>query len=103
MIWLAIVSLVAGGLLARHFKIIVLVPATLVIVAIAIAVGELRTTDIWSIALIIAIPSVGIQVGYFFGVLIQYGLSALMARGPSPSSEKRTGRTPWVSRTPISR
>jgi hypothetical protein len=103
MIWLSIVSLVAGGLLARHFKIIVLAPATFVIVAIAIAAGELQTTDVWSILFTVVIVSVGIQIGYFLGILIQYGLSALLARRSSPSSDKRTERPSWISRTPISR
>jgi hypothetical protein len=102
MIWLSTVSLVAGGLLATHFKIIVLAPATFVIMVIAIAVGELQTTDIRSIILTIAIASVGVQIGYFFGTLIQYGLSALLLRGSSSSSDKRTGRPPSISRTPIS-
>jgi hypothetical protein len=102
MIWLSTVSLVAGGLLARHFKIIVLAPATFVIVVIAVAVGELQTTSVRSIIFAIAIASVGVQIGYFFGILIQYGLSALLLRGSSRSSDKRTGRNPSISRTPIS-
>jgi hypothetical protein len=101
MIWLSAVSLVAGGLLARHFKIVVLVPATFVIVAIAI--GELRTTGIWSILITIAVVSVGTQIGYFFGILIQYGLSALVMRRSPPSSDKRAERSRWIFRMPISR
>jgi hypothetical protein len=103
MIWLSIVSLVAGGLLARHFKIIILAPATFVIAAIAIAAGELQAAGIWSIVFTFVIVSVGIQIGYLLGMLIQYGLNALLARRASPSSDTRTERPPWISRTPISR
>ena len=103
MIWLSIVSLVAGGLLARHFKIIILAPATVVIVAIAIAAGELQTAGIWSIVFTIVIVSVGIQIGYLLGMLVQHALNTLLAGRASPSSDKRTERPPWISRTPISR
>lgn len=103
MIWLSTVSLVVGGLLARHFKIIVLAPATFVIVVMAIAVGEARTTDIWSIVFTMTVASGGIQIGYFLGMLIHYGLRTLLVRGSSPSSDKRTARPASIFRTPISR
>jgi membrane protein DedA with SNARE-associated domain len=103
MIWLSIVSLAVGGLLARHFKIIILVPATVVIAAIAIAAGELQTTGIWSIVFAVVIVSVGMQIGYFLGLLTQHALNTLLAGRASPSSDKRTERPSWISRTPISR
>jgi membrane protein DedA with SNARE-associated domain len=103
MIWLSTVSLVAGGLLARRFKIIVLAPATFVIVVMAIVVGQVQTADIWSIVFTTTVASVGIQIGYFFGMLIQYGLRTLLVRGSSPSSDNRTARPPSIFRTPISR
>jgi len=61
MIWLSIVSLAAGALLARRFKIIVLVPATLVVVVIAIGAGLSQTKSVWLTVLMIAAASVGIQ------------------------------------------
>jgi hypothetical protein len=78
MIWLSIVSLAAGCLLALRFKIIVLVPATFVV--IAVAVGIAQTNGVWSTILMTATTSVGLQVGYFLGMFIQYGLGALLAR-----------------------
>jgi hypothetical protein len=80
MIWLSTVSLVAGGLLAQRFKIIVLVPATFVVVVIALAVGMAQTGGVWSIILMIATTSVGLQIGYFLGMFIKYGRGALLAR-----------------------
>jgi hypothetical protein len=71
MIWLSTVSLVAGGLLAQRFKIIVLVPATFVVVVIALAVGMAQTGGVWSIILMIATTSVGLQIGYFLGMFIK--------------------------------
>jgi len=52
----------------------VLAPATFVVVVVAIAVGVAQTRGVWSTVLIMATASVGIQIGYFLGILIQYGL-----------------------------
>jgi hypothetical protein len=80
LIWLLAVSLTAGGLLAQRFKVMVVAPATFVVVVVAIAVGITQTGGLWSIILIMATASVGIQIGYFLGMLIQYGLGTLPAR-----------------------
>jgi hypothetical protein len=104
MIWLSALSLVAGGVLAWHFKIIVLAPATFVIAAIAIAVGQMQTTGtgIPSIILTIAIATAGTQIGYFLAMLFQYVMGAPLLRSSSPSSNERTARAPSISRTSIS-
>jgi membrane protein DedA with SNARE-associated domain len=102
MIWLSTVSLAAGGLLAQRFKIIVLVPATFVAVVVAITVGVAQTSGVWSTILIMASASVGIQIGYFLGMLIQHGLGALPARKSSCFSDTRTAQNHSISRTPIS-
>ena len=47
MIWLATVSLAAGGLLAQRFKIIVLAPATLLVVLVAVSVGAAQISSFW--------------------------------------------------------
>ena len=87
MIWLAM-NLAVGGLLAQRFRILVLAPATFVMVVIVIAVGVARTSSAWSIISMIATASVGIQIGYFLG----YGLGALLARRSSGLA-----RRPWRS------
>jgi UPF0716 family protein affecting phage T7 exclusion len=96
MIWLSTVSLAAGCLLAQRFKIIVVVPATFVVVVIAVAVGIAQTSGVWSTILMMATASVGIQIGYFLGMLIQYGVSALLARRSSglaaPRAQPGLGR-----------
>ena len=92
MIWLSIVSLTAGALLAQRFKIVVLVPATLVVVLLAIGAGLAQTQGFWSTLLMIAAASVGIQTGYFFGMLIQLGLRALLACRSSSFSDPTSAR-----------
>jgi membrane protein DedA with SNARE-associated domain len=94
MIWLSIVSLAAGALLARRFKIIVLVPATLVVVVIAIGAGLSQTKSVWLTVLMIAAASVGIQAGYFAGMLIQYGLGRLWTRRSPSFSDTTSAREP---------
>ena len=94
MIWLSITSLAVGALLARRFKIIVLVPATLAVVVIAIGVGLSETKSVWSTILMIAAASVGIQAGYFAGMLIQYGLDGLWTRRSPSFSDTTSARDP---------
>jgi membrane protein DedA with SNARE-associated domain len=94
MIWLSIVSIGAGALLAHRFKIIVLVPATLLVVVVAAGAGLVQTKDVWSILLMIAATSVGMQTGYFLGMLIQHGLGALLARRSSSFSDSTSARDP---------
>jgi hypothetical protein len=80
MIWLLIVSLAAGALLAYGFKFIVLMPATLVVVVVVAAgAGLTQGKGVWSIQLIIGAASVGMQTGYFVGMLIQHRLGMLLA------------------------
>ena len=92
MIWLSIVSLSVGALLAQQFKIVVLVPATLTVLAIAIGAGIAQASSALFIIGMIAAASVSIQVGYFVGMLIQLGLSALLASGSSPLSHTTSAR-----------
>jgi membrane protein DedA with SNARE-associated domain len=98
MIWLAM-NLAVGGLLAQRFRILVLAPATFVMVVIAIAVGVAGTSSAWSIISMIATASVGIQIGYFLGMLIQRGAASLVSRRSARFS--RRGRNTWISRTPM--
>ena len=92
MIWLSIVSLLVGALLARRFRIIVLVPATLTVLVIAIGAGVAQASSGWFVVGMIAAASVSIQAGYFLGMLIQYGLDALLASRSSPFSQTTSAR-----------
>jgi membrane protein DedA with SNARE-associated domain len=61
----------------------VLAPATLIVVVVAVAVGVVQTNSVRPIILMIAAATLGIQIGYFVGTLIRHGLSALLARRSS--------------------
>ncbi len=82
MIWLSIVSFAAGVLLAYRFNIMVLMPATLVVVA-AGAGGLAQIEGVWSILLLVGAASVGIQTGYFVGMLIQLCVRTRLTRRSS--------------------
>jgi len=102
MVWLSLVSLAVGAILAQRFKIMVLAPATLVIVVVvAIGSAVAQTSSVWSTILMTATASVGIQIGYFLGMLIQYGLGALLAHKSSCFSDKKTAPNRSIFRTPI--
>ena len=92
MVWLSMVSLSIGALLAQRFKIIALVPATVAVLVIAIAAGVAQASSALLIVGMIAAASVSIQVGYFVGMLIQLCLSALLASGSSPFSHTTSAR-----------
>ena len=92
MIWLSIVSLLVGALLAQRFRIIVLMPATLTVLVIAIGAGVAQANSAWLIVGMIAAASVSIQAGYFVGMLIQYGLDALSASRSSSLSPTTSAR-----------
>jgi hypothetical protein len=101
MIWLSIISLAVGALLAQRFKIIVLVPATLMVVVVAIGAGVVQTSGGWLTILTIAAASVSIQAGYFVGMLIQHGLGVLLATKSSPFPNTTSARDPSTFRAPI--
>jgi hypothetical protein len=97
MIWLSIVSLSGGALLAQRFRIIVLVPATLAVLVIAIGAGAAQASFAWRIVGMIAAASVSMQLGYFVGMLIQQGLGALSASRSSPFLLRRQHETPALA------
>jgi hypothetical protein len=94
MIWLPIVSLAVGALLAQRFKIIALVPATLMVVIVAIGAGVAQGNTVWLIILKIVLATVSTQAGYLVGMLLQHRLGALLASRSSSLSHTTSARDP---------
>jgi hypothetical protein len=92
MIWLSMVSLSVGALLAQRYRIIVLVPATVAVLVIAIGAGVAQANSAWLIAGMIAAGSVSVQLGYVIGMLMQHGLGALLATRSSSFSRTTSAR-----------
>jgi len=85
MIWVPIVSLAVGALLAQRFKIIVVLPATLAVAVVAFGVATTQNSSASSTIMIIVVTSVSMQAGYFVGMMVRRGMG-----GASRSSFSQT-------------
>jgi hypothetical protein len=94
MVWLSILSLAAGAVLAQHFKVIILVPATGLIILLAIADGLMWTQGSLATLLIIALASAGIQTGYLIGLSLQSAYEVFSMRRSSTFTERTPTRGP---------
>ena len=63
----ALISLLIGIVLARGFKVLVLLPAFMITAVLAIGTGLAHTDAIWSIGSTALIVIVGLQIGYLLG------------------------------------
>jgi F0F1-type ATP synthase assembly protein I len=87
--------LAAGVLLAHRFNIVALMPATaLVVVVVAAGAGLAQAKGVWSILSIIGVASVGMQTGYFVGMLVQHRLCTFLARRPCSFADTTSARDP---------
>jgi len=71
----ALISLLIGIVLARGFKVLVLIPAFMITAVLAMGTGLAHTDAIWSIGSTALIVIVGLQIGY----LLCSGLRHVMA------------------------
>ena len=71
MIWLPVIALAVGALLAQRFRFVVLVPATLATAVVALGVAATQTSSALSSIAIIVVTSVSMQAGYFAGMLVR--------------------------------
>ena len=74
MIWVAVIGLAVGALLAQRFKFIVLLPATLAVAVVVFGVATAQTSSASSTILIIVVTSVSMQAGYLAGMLVRRGM-----------------------------
>jgi hypothetical protein len=63
----ALVSLLIGIVLGRRFRVLVLVPAFILTLVLAVATGFVRTDAAWSNGLTTLVVISGLQVGYLLG------------------------------------
>ena len=73
MIWLPMIGLAVGALLAQRFKFVVLLPATLAAALVAFGVATTQASSASSTILIVVVTNVSMQVGYFVGMLVRGG------------------------------
>jgi len=83
-----------GALLAQRFKVVVLLPALLVIAVVAFGAAVEQGTGVALTVLTIVVASVSIQVGYFLGMLIRRGVDIVHASKSSAFPQTRSARDP---------
>ena len=84
MLTLSIVSLLVGAGLAQHYKVLVLIPSTAILLVVAIGTGVAQAQTAWAIVLMVAAATTCIQIGYLVGVAVHHVLVANWSSGTSP-------------------
>src|SRR5215470_14780585 len=74
---LAIIGVVVGIVLGLRYKILILVPAVLFAMILAIAVGVGRADSFWSIVLATVALVIAVQLGYLAGIAIYAAIAAM--------------------------
>ena len=86
---LAIISFLTGAALGQRFKVLVLMPAMLVVSGIWIAAGIAHAQSAWAIAFMVAMAATCLQIGYIVGIGACHILSARSSSLPSPATATR--------------
>jgi hypothetical protein len=89
---LAIIGVVAGVVLGLRYKILILVPAVLFAMILAIVIGIGRADSFWSIVLTTVALVVAVQLGYLAGIAVHAVIAAIRPLpkedgGGKPNSE----------------
>jgi hypothetical protein len=84
MMILSIISLLVGALLGQRFKVMVLMPATAIVLVVAIGTGVTHAHTAWSIILMAAAAATSMQIGYLIGIGIHHVLAAALSSRSSP-------------------
>jgi hypothetical protein len=82
MLFSALVSLMIGVVLARRFKVLILAPAFMLTLVLAIGTGLARTDVAWSIGSTALVVIIGLQVGYLFGSGMRHVMVLVRAGRP---------------------
>jgi hypothetical protein len=84
MILLEIPCLLAGAVLAQRFKVMVLVPATVMALIAAAAVGLIQSYTIGATILMAAAGGASVHLGYLLGLGLRYLLEARSTESAQP-------------------
>jgi hypothetical protein len=86
-----IISFLAGMVLGQGFKVLVLVPASIIAVAATIGIGVAQASDVWAIVLMALAVMTMLQIGYLIGAGVRSFMVAARAA-------RRYGRPAPISR-----
>jgi hypothetical protein len=90
MLFSALISLMIGVVLARRFKVLVLAPAFMLTLLLAVGTGLARTDAAWSIGSTALVVIVGLQIGYLFGSGMRHVMVLVRANRTSSASFANT-------------
>ena len=68
---LAIIGIVVGIVLGLRYKVLILAPAVLFVIVLAIVIGVARADSAWSIVLMTIVAVTAVQLGYLAGIVIR--------------------------------
>jgi predicted neutral ceramidase superfamily lipid hydrolase len=85
-----LISLLAGMVLGQRFRVLVLIPATAILLPVAVGAGIAHYDAMGPIMLLAALAVGSLQIGYLAGIGIRYSLAAArtgaLRTGPLPVS-----------------
>jgi hypothetical protein len=82
----ALISLSIGIVLARRFKVLILAPAFMLTLALAVGTGFARTDAAWAIGSTALVVIVGLQIGYLLGSGMRHVMVLVRANRPGSTS-----------------
>jgi hypothetical protein len=71
-IMLTAAALLTGAILGLRFKVLILLPATIIGSAATLGAGMAQSNTAWSVLLALALVISALQIGYFGGALIHF-------------------------------
>ena len=86
MLFSALISLSIGIVLGQRFKVLILAPAFMLTLVLAVGSGLSRTDAAWSIGSTALVVIVGLQVGYLLGSAMHYVMALVRASRPGSAS-----------------
>ena len=94
MMLLAIPSLLVGAVLAQRFRVMILLPATAMMLVLAAVAGLLQSYTVWGIVVLAAAGGASLQIGYLFGLGLHYLLETRSTERPQSARASASARHP---------
>jgi hypothetical protein len=92
MILLAIPSLLVGAVLAQRFKVMILLPATAMVLVLAAGTGLIQSYTVGWTMVLAAAGGASMHVGYLFGLGLRCLLEVRSMESPQPARANASAR-----------
>jgi hypothetical protein len=92
MLILAMAAILLGAVLGLRFKVLILLPAAVVAIAIMVAADSIEHGSLWTIVVDVVLVLASLQMGYLAGA-IAGGLSGAATRSHAPWQEPASSIT----------